>query len=57
MKYVAIALIILLALALTWATTVGIIWLICICFNGTFDPLIATCFWLVLLPLIGICSK
>jgi len=45
-------LIILLALALSWGMTIGIIALICLCFGLTFSLLKATGIWLILV-LIG----
>lgn len=46
-------LIILLALALSWGMTIGIIALICLCFGLTFSLLKATGIWLILV-LIGL---
>ena len=37
-----------LILALSWGLSVGILYLICLCFSWTFDLLIATGIWLVL---------
>ena len=56
MKYLLVALVTLLLIALSWATTAGIIWLICLCFKWSFDLLIATGIWLCLLLLSG-CFK
>ena len=51
MKYFIIALMYVLALAISWAVTAGIIWLICLCFDWAFSLLIATGVWLVMLLL------
>lgn len=56
MKYLIIALVTLLLLAVSWATTAGIIWLICLCFKWSFDLIIATGVWLILFLLSG-CFK
>ena len=53
MKYLVIALVTLLLMVIGWATTAGIIWLICLCFGWSFDLLFATGVWLVLLLLLG----
>ena len=37
-----------LVLALSWGISVGIIYLVCLCFSWSFDLLIATGIWLVL---------
>ena len=57
MKYVVIGLTTLILLALGWATTAGLIWLICLCFKWSFDLLIATGVWLALLLLRGCFHK
>ena len=57
MKYVVIGLVTLLLLAVSWATTVGLIWLICLCFKWSFDLLVATGCWLVGMLLTGIFNR
>lgn len=42
-------LLILLGIALSWGITIGIIALICLCFHLTFNLLIATGIWLILI--------
>lgn len=42
--------------AWSWALTIGIIYLICLCFSWEFNFLIATGIWLVILILKGIFS-
>lgn len=42
-----------LALAVSWAATVGIIYLICLCFHWQFTLLVATGVWLVMCLLSG----
>lgn len=37
-----------LVVALSWGISVGIIYLVCLCFSWSFDLLIATGIWLVL---------
>lgn len=37
-----------LVVALSWGVSVGIIYLVCLCFSWAFDLLIATGIWLVL---------
>lgn len=37
-----------LVVALSWGLSVGIIYLVCLCFSWSFDLLIATGIWLVL---------
>ena len=37
-----------LVIALSWGVSVGIIYLVCLCFSWSFDLLIATGIWLVL---------
>ena len=56
MKYVVIGLVTLLLLAVSWATTAGIIWLICLCFKWSFDLLISTGIWLIMFLVSG-CFK
>ena len=56
MKYLIVALVTLLLLALSWATTVGLIWLIYLCFEWSFDLLIATGIWLIMFLVSG-CFK
>ena len=56
MKYLIITLVAILLMALGWATTTGIIWLICLCFKGSFSMLTATGVWLILLLFSG-CFK
>ena len=56
MKYIVIGLVTLLLLAVSWATTAGVIWLICLCFGWLFSWQIATGVWLILLLLSG-CFK
>ena len=46
-KYLIVTLVTLLLIALSWATTAGIIWLICLCFKWSFNLLIATGWWLI----------
>ena len=46
-------LIILLALALSWGMTIGIIALICLCFGLTFSLLKATGIWLILVLIVS----
>jgi hypothetical protein len=48
MEFLIGFLIILLYLALSWGTTIGIVALICVCFKLTFSLRIATGIWLVL---------
>lgn len=48
MKVLAVVLTILLALALSWSATVGIIYLICMCFLLEFSWIIATGIWLMI---------
>lgn len=57
MKYLIVALVTLLLMALSWATTVGLIWLIYLCFEWSFDILVATGFWLVGMLLYGIFNR
>lgn len=57
MKFFVIALTILLVLAISWAGTCGIIWLICLCFGWAFSLQIATGVWLALLLLGGLFNK
>ena len=52
-KYLIIALVTIKLLALSWATTAGILWLICLCFKWSFDILIATGVWLIMLLFSG----
>ena len=40
-----------LILAVSWAITIGVIWLICLCFSWEFNLLIATGVWLILVLL------
>lgn len=40
-----------LILAVSWAITIGTIWLICLCFSWEFNLLIATGVWLILMLL------
>lgn len=40
--------------ALSWALTIGAIYLICLCFSWEFNLLIATGIWLIILILKGI---
>lgn len=47
--FIVIAFIFLLISALSWAVTVGIIALICLCFKIKFSLLIATGIWLILI--------
>lgn len=44
----AMLMVLIVALAISWAVTTGIIWLICLCFGWTFSLLIATGVWLIL---------
>ena len=52
-KYLIVTLVTLLLMALSWATTAGIIWLICLCFKWSFNLLIATGWWLIWFLLMG----
>ena len=52
-KYLIIALVTIMLLAFSWATTAGILWLICLCFKWSFDILIATGVWLIMLLFSG----
>ena len=54
MKALAIVLTILLSFTLSWGVTVGIIYLICMCFTLEFSLLIATGIWLVIMLLRGV---
>lgn len=49
----AAIIILLIALAISWAITIGIIYLICLCFHWQFTLLIATGVWLVMCLLSG----
>jgi hypothetical protein len=40
-----------LILVVSWAITIGVIWLICLCFSWEFNLLIATGIWLILMLL------
>ena len=51
MKYLLIALLVIAIYAISWAATLGIIWLICLCFGWTFSWQIGTGVWLMLLLL------
>ena len=42
---------IIIALALSWAITVGLIYLICLCFPWQFNLLVATGIWLIMIIL------
>lgn len=48
MTAILVILLLALLLALSWGISVGIIYLVCLCFSWTFDLLIATGIWLVL---------
>lgn len=45
--------IIALTLGISWAVTVGIVYLVCICFGLTFSLKVATGIWLILTLLAG----
>lgn len=51
MQFVLTLIALIVALALSWALTSGIIWLICFCFHLNFSLLTATGIWLVLMLL------
>ena len=40
-----------LALAIGWAITIGLVYLVCLCFSWQFNLLVATGIWLVLILL------
>ena len=56
-KLLIIALITILIMTISWATTAGIIWLICLCFKWSFSILTSTGVWLILLLLSGCFPK
>ena len=55
-KYLIVALVASLLMVISWATTLGIIWLICLCFKWSFSMLTGTGIWLILFLLSG-CFK
>ena len=48
MKALAVILTSIIVMVLSWAITVGLIYLICLCFSWNFSLLIATGIWLIL---------
>ena len=42
---------VIIALALSWAITAGLIYLICLCFSWQFNLLVATGIWLIMIIL------
>ena len=42
---------VIIGLALSWAITVGLIYLICLCFSWQFNLLVATGIWLIMIIL------
>ena len=42
---------VIIGLALSWAITIGLIYLICLCFSWQFNLLVATGIWLIMIIL------
>lgn len=56
-KFIITALIFIALCAISWAITLGLVYLICLCFSWEFSWLIATGVWLVMCLLKGVFDK
>lgn len=49
LKYLIPILILIIGIALSWAITMGLIYLICLCFSFQFNLLVSTGIWLIMI--------
>lgn len=57
MKILCTTIGLIIAAAISWAITIGLVYLICLCFSWQFNLLVATGIWLVLILLKSIFGK